>query len=230
MNDTCRAEALIEKLLADPVSFNERAEANQLLSEYFGGMSITTLRPLLTHSDSLVRRSAAYIASELGYRAKCLIHDVEPLIHDSDPHTRWYAIECVMVCSTDAKADQFLSVVRELESNDDWMRQLAMKLVSNAALSQLETGYKLSETLGTSAFLHAQGLKCLLKGRLVNESDVEVLLNSSAPLSRRYGAIAAKRLFEEFPEVLEVAASNSDPDVCKFTAKALKKFRRRKKK
>lgn len=218
-------KALINALLADPVGFDERGDANELLETYFGGMSLHTLRPLLAHSDGLVRRSATFVASELGYRVKPLIADVAPLIHDPDPHSRWYAVESVMVCSTGSDADWFLLVVQQLESADDWMRRLAMRLISNADFRQLETALKRCNRLGSSAFLHAQGLALLLQGDCAPRSAVTARLESPAPLSRQYGAIAAKLVFQMHPDLLQRAATSPDADVSRFSAGALEDLR-----
>jgi len=225
MNDNSSGEQLIGKLLTDPVGFNEQGEAYQLLQEYFHGMPVDTLRPLLSHSDRLVRGAAVFVASELGEKAKSLVHEVAPLIHDPDPNIQWDALESVMVCSTGTDVDQFLSVVQELDNDNDSMRRLAMRLVANADLSQLEMGSKLSRTLGSSAKLHEQGLLVLLKGDSVNESEVTKMLDNPAPLIRKYGAIAAKRWFEKFPKLLEHAALSSDPDISRFSTEALEMFR-----
>ncbi len=221
MNDNTCVEHLIDELITDSVGFNKHGKAYQLLQYYFHGVPVDTLLPLLNHSDGLVRRAAMFVASELGSEAKCLVRGIAPLIHDSDPYIQWDALETVMLCSTGTEVDLFLCVIKELENDDDSMRRLTMRLVSNADLSQLETGYKLSQLLKASGKLHKQGLLILRKGDSADESEVTGMLDDTASLTRKYGAIAAKRLFEKFPKLLKNAVSNSDPDISRFSREAI---------
>jgi len=224
MIDQPTGDQLINELLADPVDFDRRGTAYQLLQAYFHGLPVETLRPLLLHRNGLVRRAAMFVASELGHGARALIHDVVPLIRDLDPHIRWYAIESVMASSSSgADADQFGYVIQELENEDDSMRRLAMRLVSNANQTQIEVCSQRCGPIGSGA-LHEQGLLILLKGDSVDRNDVLRMLGAPDPLTRKYGAIAAKRLFNKCPQLLKDAALSTDHDVNRFSIEALKTY------
>lgn len=56
MNIAYLSNPLIGELLADPAGFKERGRPYQLLEEYFAGLSVETLRPLLRHDDMLAKR------------------------------------------------------------------------------------------------------------------------------------------------------------------------------
>lgn len=229
MNHHHAGEELVRELLENPEAFTERGDANELLQEYFHGRSLNTLRPLLAHGDRLVRRSAAFIASELGARSQPLIHQVAPLVHDNDPHTRWYAVESVAVCSVGANAEMFILVVKQLEDDNDWMRRLAMRLMSYSDQDQIRAAYGICSRLETTAFQHSQGLKLLQRRDLVKKEQVIEMLESSTTLPRKYGAIAAVRLFDRFPGLIENATQNSDEDVSEFSIKSLKRLTLRRK-
>src|SRR5262245_13637219 len=154
MNNKTTGEQLIRELLSDPAEFGKRGKAYLLLQHYLHGLSVDSLRPLLLHRSELVRRSAAYVVSELGEGARSVVREVVPLIHDPDLHTQWYALECVMVCSTETDVDLFVFVIQELENENDSMRRLAMRLVSNASQTQIEIGSKKCRTIGSSGALH----------------------------------------------------------------------------
>lgn len=214
-------EKLISELLTDPAKFYKQGKAYQLLQEYFHGLPLDTLQPLLGHSNGNVRGAAIFVASELGDKAKSLIQEIALLINDSDKKIQWDALESVMVCSTGTDVEKFLFVIKELENNDDSICRLAMRLVSNADLSQLEAGFKLSHTLSHSGKLHEQGLSVLLKGNSVTEAEIILMLKNPEPLNRIYGAIAAKRLFRHHPKFLEFAASSLDSNISRFSSEAL---------
>lgn len=220
-NDKSSGKKLIRELLADPARFYKQGKAYQLLQEYFHDMPIKTLRPLLNHSDRNVRKAAMYVASELGDKAQGLIHEIILLIGDPDTSIQWDALESVMVCSTGTNVEKFLSVIKELENNDNSIRRLTMRLVSNADLSQLETACKLSHSLSPSDKLHKQGLSVLLKGNSITESEIAEMLKNPEPLIRIYGAIAAKRSFEYHPKFLEIASSSLDSNISRFSAESL---------
>lgn len=220
-NEKHSGKKLIGELLATPEKFYKQGKAYQLLQEYFNGMSIDTLRPLLRHSDKHVRAAAVFVASELGDKVNRLIDEMVLLLGDPDPSIQWDALESVMVCSTGDSIEHFFFVIKELENNHDSICRLAMRLVSNAHLSQLETGFKLNLTFGLSDKLHRQGLLALLKGESITESEITAMLKNAEPLIRKYGAIAAKRLFSTHPHFLELASTNVDSDISRFSAEAL---------
>jgi hypothetical protein len=203
-------------LLSDSARFFEHGRAYQLLQEYFAGFPVETLRPLLGNNDSMVRRAAVWVASELGRNAQSLIRDAVPLINDNDRYIRYHALEIVMVCSFGENVHEFVHVVRALESDDEVIRVLAMRLVSNAHDQQLEAAVRRASSLGPLCERHETCLSDLLEAERVTPLDIVALLDHEQPLARRYGAIAAKRLSHNFPAVLDHALSNADPDVRQF--------------
>jgi hypothetical protein len=224
MSNYKSSEPLIAELLSDPVAFDDQGKAYQLLQRYFRGLSKETLRPLLTHQDGLVRRSASFVATELGDQACDLLDEIIPLVHDADPHIQWGSLETIMVCSYSHLPNKFVLVVRELENHNDSIRRLAMRLASNANQMQLESASNLTDTLGSSRSQHERGLSILLRGNAVQESDVKEMLDSSDSVTRKYGAVAAKRLFDVFPSLLKDSTQNRDRDVSKFSIEALRRI------
>ncbi|MFA6095082.1 MAG: hypothetical protein WC757_04335 [Candidatus Paceibacterota bacterium] len=218
-------EKLISELLANPDKFYKQGKAYKLLQEYFHGLPLATLKPLLSHSSGNVRGTAVFVASELGDKAKCLIQEVIPLINDPDKKIQWGALESVMVCSTGTDVEKFIFVVKGLESNDNSICRLAMRLISNAVLSQLEAGFKLSYTLSPFSKQHEHGLSVLLRGNSISEADIISMLKNPEPLNRVYGAIAAKRLFRHYPNLLEIASSSLDSKISRFSSEALETLR-----
>ena len=209
-------EQLVHELLADSTEFFGQGKAYHLLQDYFDGFPVETLRPLLANTERMVRRAAVWVASELGGNARSLIDDVIPLIRDADRYIQYYALEVVMVCSFGENVNEFMHVAGALESTDAAIRILAMRLVSNAQAVQLEAALRLVGRLGVRGEIHKRCLSDLLEGRALGPQRAAALLNDKEALVRRYGAVAARRLSQEFPELLGKATSVADPDVRQF--------------
>jgi hypothetical protein len=215
-------EQLFSDLFDNPSKFNELGKANELLNKYFHGLPIDTLKPLLVHENSEIRSAAIFIASELGNTSNCLIEEVSLLVDDPDPHIQWDALESIMLCSAKGNFDKFLLIIKHLEDKHDSIRRLAMRLISNANESQLNTAYDLmSGSNDNISTLHSAGLSVLLKGNSIKQTEIMSMLNNPIQIVRQYGAIAAKRLFKDFPELLKSATTNSDADIINFSTDAL---------
>lgn len=221
MNTSFLGNPLIAELLADPQKFKQNGRAYQLLEECFSGLPVEALRPLLRHENHLVRHAAVWVASELGEQASTLLDDAAPLIASDDRFQSYHALEIVAVCAIGPQADRFMKVAEGLESNDSVLRGLSMRLMSRADSSQLvavavamERGMKCSEE-------HKRGFRLLVRGESADSRDVRERLASENGLARCYGAIAAKRLRNKYPELIEYAATLQDESVSKFASEAV---------
>jgi hypothetical protein len=212
---------LIDRLYNNPSKFFDSGTSYQLLQEYFNGFPIDTLIPLLAHNDPLVKRVATFILSELGLGGYTLIDYVIPLLHDEDRYIKYHALEIVMVCSEGRNIDKFSFVVPFMEDNDDVIRILTMKLVSNADNMQLESGICFYGEGDTKNKLHREGLSALLKIEQLNPEQVASMINSDERLTRKYGIIAAKKLYTKYPNLIIEALSNEDPDISNFSRRVI---------
>ena len=208
-------QQFVERLLADPAGFTERGEAYQLLQCYFAGFPLDTLRPLLDSNNVLVQRAAVFITGELGRAASVLVDAVVPLLNHEERYLRYNALEVLAVCATGSRAAHFVALLQALEDIDPSIRVLAMRMVCNADSSQLQAGRVFFSSPHDHREEHARGLS-VLTGDTVETRDIEQLLQSPAPLARRYGAIAAGRIFANTPALLDVAARSPDEDIREF--------------
>ncbi len=212
---------LLSELLDDPEAFDSRGKAYELLQEYFKGKPLGTLRPLLKHENVCVRRSAAFIVAELGTAGSGLVLDVVPLISDSDLHIQWYALESVMVASDCGYLDQFIHVVRKLETSNSSLCYLLMRLVSNASRAQIEASIRCVDKLKRNKIAHKRGLTTLLKWHTVSNDQVIEMLSDPNELINRYGAIVAKRCMERSPELIQHAADSENEVVSQFARESV---------
>ena len=56
----------------------------------------------------------------------------------------------------------------------------------------------------------------LLPGKPQEAGQVIAMIDDKEPLVRKYGAILARRLYDESPELLQKAALSEDPEIRKF--------------
>jgi hypothetical protein len=210
---------LISELLADPAGFREQGKTFALLEEYFEGLALDTLRSLLRHEDGEVQKAAVWIASELGSQACDLLDDVVPLIARGDRYVTYHALGVVAVCASGDQVGHYILIPQALESRDDVVRLVAMELLARASTERLQAAAHLVGQLGGDADAHRRGLLLLANGS-GDPSEVRTALRDGDSLSRMYGAVAAQRLVGIHPELLEMAAVSTDPNVRQFVEDA----------
>ena len=213
---------LIQELLSNPDKFDNDGKAYQLLQDYFEGYPIETLRRLLQSDNQMVIRSAIWIASELGKEAYILVPEVRPLVHSSNRFIRYYAIEILMVCSFADYAQDFIHVVRAIESDDEVISCLSMDLVSRADAPRINSVVPLLSTTKKANKQHIVGLSRLIKSETLDSQEIVAMLNDEDPILRKYGAIIASKIYDKHPEVIADGASSSDPVISKFCKDVVK--------
>jgi hypothetical protein len=218
---SARADQLIEELLAEPRRFADSGRAYELLQTYFKGAPVDTLRPLLRSGDLFVQRAAAFVVSELGAQGCQVLDDVVSLMRSSDRYLIFHAMESVTVCATGVRTRAFVHVVAKLEDPDEVLRSLSMFLMSNAEASQL-----IGAVEGGLHSGHQEGLRLLLDASASDEA-VLAFIHSETPLSRRYGAIAAARLYEKNPRLIDEVKTMEDGEVSSFVDAVLRSRRGR---
>lgn len=209
-------EQLIDDLMTDPQRFDEDGRAHALLQRYFAGLPLDTLRPLLRSDNVFVQRTASFIASELGSQASGVIDDVVSLVSSSDMHVQWYPMEALAVCARGEHVEEFAHVVEMLANTEVPLRRLAMRLVANAELPQLEAARRHFESSGQCHGTHQQGLLALIAGSRIGPAVIVAMLGDGDALVRRYGAIAARRLMREYPDLISQVQSTDDPELHDF--------------
>ena len=213
---------LTDELLSDPEKFFDQGKAYILLQEYFKGYPLKTLRVLLNHKDPMVQKSAIWVTSELGREAYPLICEAIHLIDSDERYIQYHALEIVMVCSFGENANKFIHVVRSLKCDDEVIRILVMRLISNADIPRLEAGIRQLKPEDPTDKIHLHGLRCLLEIDKFDEKRVVQMLDAPDPLLRKYGAIAAKILSKKYSGILEYAVSSNDSDICRFSKSAIR--------
>ena len=207
---------LMEDLLADPKQFYDEGRGYALLQAFFDGEPHETLRTLLRSQHFFVRRVAMFVASELGIDAYDLIDDVITLLNSEDWYLQHYAMEVIAVCAQGEQAPKFVLVVGMLEHRDERLRGLAMYLMSRVEVSQLVAARDALMVDVSVNEVHVRGLGVLTEGQAVDPTVVSAMIGSFDPLTRRYGAIGAKRVDHRYPALMKEVAASDDAELQAF--------------
>lgn len=211
-----RAQELIASLLADPQGFDGSGAPHSLLEEYFEGFQLKTLSPLLRHSDYFVRRSAIWVASELGVQASPLLSDVLRVLESDDRFLAYHALEVTAVCAVGPESLHFSKVLDGLEVSDDVLRVLAMGLIGNTGAGGMR---EILQSIDVEKWdeRHVAYLRRLVStGRADRRTVAEAMLGSPVALERKYGAILARWAVPEEPELVLAATDSDDDDVRRY--------------
>lgn len=218
MNARFLGNSLVAELLADPAKFKRDGRAYQLLEECFSGLPVENLRPLLRHPDILVRHAALWVASELGTTAWPLLDDAAELIASEDRFESYHALEITAVCAVGTHVNRFSKMAIGLESKDDVICILSMRLIARADAAQIAAAASVTMEEANSSDSHRRGWKLLAMGETVDVEEVKKALTSELRLERYFAAVAAMRLSARVPSLLAFAARSSDSCVCRFAS------------
>ena len=214
MNDSS-LKALIQELNADPIRFFEKGKSYDLLQQYFEGASLDTLRSLLKSENQVIRRVAIFVTSELGKQGCSLLDEVIPLLQEEDRYITYHALEVMTACSA-VDARVVLNVVACLESADQVIRVLAMRLLAKIDVKGIDAAAQISGLLVRSNDLHKKYLIKLGNLEALEPQAIAIMIEDSNPIARKYGAIAAKKVFGRYPDLMTVVYSSADADLKKF--------------
>lgn len=209
--------SLLDELNTQPEVFFSEGRTYDLLQEYFKGEDISSLISLLGHKNLSTRKSAIWIVSELGKTALPLAEYVVPLLNDDERYIKYYALEFIMICSSEGSRGYFRYVVFALEDEDYIIRKLAMFLISNASRYQLEEAFHYFSNANNEN--HIKGLTWLLDDlsdiKFDNYEFVE-LYGKNHTLAM-YRAISLKRY-------IQVSAKNVNVNLDQVQDEATKVF------
>jgi hypothetical protein len=222
-----RTEELIETLTTRPESAEDGVLANDLLREFHRGFPVERLRPLLQSKNARVVRAASFIADELGAKATPILDAVFDLLNYPDRHVRGDVIGSMLTCTTAKNQPQIAAVISLLDDSDWPIRWKTMEFMSLASLEQLRAGLRHLESSKPDSG-HVLGLRWLTSEGGTNIGQINAWLQSSNPLEKKYGVVAATRVasgHEEgrgydltvgTTEPLVWAASIDDEDIKRF--------------
>jgi len=214
-------EKLIDELISDPKEFNEKLKGYDLLQEYFKGLSIGTLVPLLKSSYVGVYRTAISITSELGEKtcSELLKHIIEVLDKEQDLTYRSYALSCIFLGTYSKNREYFTIIIDELNSQHDNMIIHVMNLISKANRDQLSAAVKTIESKN-----NLEGLRAILNYEDLNSNEIEGMIHNKTARLQFYGAIMARKVYHRDSSPAKIGIKSSNKVVQTFSKNTIKLF------
>lgn len=204
---------LIEKLKKDPEKFGGE-DQYQLLEEYFHGLSTETLRDLLGYENKNIRGLAIWIISELGKEtAEGFLEEAASQMNDEDPVIYCYSSEIVACYGTGKYMDDFMRIFVFFEHSNDKIRRISIHRISLLSDSRIKEAYAYSVNKKILSASHQKGLSSLIHINTLTASDVTAMLNSDDSIIRKYGVIAASKVYEKYPYIIKESVNSEDLDV-----------------
>ncbi|MDE6750945.1 MAG: hypothetical protein K2K21_18055, partial [Lachnospiraceae bacterium] len=205
---------LIEILKKDKEKFRKEVGGYQLLQEYFNGLSKETLHDLLSYEDKDIRELALWIISELGATAaEDFLEEAASQMNDDDPAIYRYSTEIVAFWGTDKYMDDFMRVFGFFEHSNAKIRTLSMYRISQLSDSRIKEAYAYSVNNKILSDSHEKGLLSLIHINTLTDSDITAMLHSDDSVIRKYGIIAASKVYEKYPEIINESVNSEDLDV-----------------
>ena len=118
---------------------------------------------------------------------------------------------------TDRYMDDFMKVFGFFEHSNAKTRSLSMFIISRLSASRMQEAYTYSvnnKILGDS---HEKGLLSLIHVNTLTPSDITAMIHSDDSIIRKYGVIAARKVYEKYPEIIEESVNSEDLDVQHFS-------------
>lgn len=208
----------IEILKKDKEKFRKEIGGYQLLEEYFHGLSKETLHDLLSYEDKDIRALALWIVSELGSAtAKDFLEEAATQMNDDDPAIYLWASEIVACCGTDKYMDDFMRIFVFFEHSNAKIRRISTRRISQLTDSRIKEAYAYSVNNKILSDSHEKGLLSLININTLTASDITAMLYSDDSVIRKYGVIAALKVYEKYPEIIKESVNSEDLDVQHFS-------------
>ena len=214
---------LIEKLKKDPEKFQKEDGGYKLLEEYFNGLSTETLRDLLCYEDKYIRQLTLWIISELGETtAKDFLEEAASQMNDDDPVIYFHSCVIIACYGTDKYMDDFMRIFVFFEHSNDKIRRISIRRISLLSDSRIKEAYTYSVNNKILSDSHEKGLLSLIHINTLTASDITAMLNSDDSVIRKYGVIAALKVYEKYPEIIMESVNSEDLDVQHFSKSLVK--------
>jgi len=212
-----KGQQLIADLESNPEDFFNNGKSYDLLQEYFAGLNLETLIPLLQSEDLAIQKPVICIVSELATNGCMLLPYVIPLTKSKDNYIKYYALECILLCATGKYIKEFIHLIKSIDNDEGNIKVLAMNLLANAGDAQLQAGIELVTATKLKSYeLHKFGLTNLLNHLSLDQNKILDMLNSNEPLTQQYGAMLAKRKQKDFPKLIAYALTSKNTVVKEF--------------
>lgn len=217
--DPAKAAALIERIIA---SGDEDGKAsNDLLKEFFRGYPLENLLPLLRSEDDEVVRSGAFIAGELGEKARPLLAELVRLLGHQDGWVRSDMLTAVGLAATSGDGEALAQAIALVNHSDGGTRSKALDLLTwldRARLAVAEGHLSDPETADCLCWLLS------VEESPTAASEIQAMLTSEGRLPRWFAGVAAVRRYQRSPDLLRQTVESNDEELRSFAESRLQMF------
>lgn len=193
-------------------------DAMNLLSAFFAGYPIATLRQFLSSDNPATVKAAVWIASELAERAAPLLDEIGSLLTHPLAYVRFFAIDCVLACATGDDGAVLARTVGLLHDPDSGVRWKVMHFLAKASIEQLRASIDFLDDTHL-----CENVSWLLSHPRVPPVPDALLakLTSSDSDDRMFAVGAAARGERVDLAALRAAASMDDKEIAAFAREVL---------
>lgn len=197
---------MIETLL-DPASADE--DVSKLLWDAYGhfyeGFPIENLRPLLISSSEKVLCRGAFLANELGWKARALTQEIAALMDCSNAGIRYDAIGALRACTTSQDGEILGKLLQHLEDPNRSVRWRVVEFVRLAGSKQLAASIRNAASQRPDT-IYAEISETLRWSMRVTEAELRQMAGHRDPAVRLFSAGMALRprsiIDEKFAEIV----------------------------
>ena len=188
-----------------------------LLNAFFSGYPIDRLRRLLLSDSDTAVRGGAWIASELGERARPLLGDLVTLLTAPTRDVRFFVLDAIVASASEADGEAVAAAVDKIRDPEQAVRWNAMNYLVRASREVLSSSV---------AYAKFQPLSEAVRWFLKQDAHPDIVavtrrLQDQDQLRRLVAASAAARLRGQDPSALRFAAESPDAEVRSFAREHL---------
>jgi hypothetical protein len=201
--------------LSKEIHLNPRVFDNyyEVLKLVWAGLDADSIRPLLRHSERKVVLGGLFAVEELGKRASVLFSDVVPYLNSADDSIRFSAYQATIVSMPDGFDEINRRFIIGLNDGFPPIRNCVMSLLVNLPREFVVTAANSPKPQDEPPSI-SEGIQFLIEEYQVWR--VEQWLSDSDPIKRRFGLVAAAKVFDRAPLLLKGATCNPDFEIARI--------------
>ena len=192
-----------------------------LLQLLYEGFPASELEVLLASRDEKLRRSGAWLASEIPRAAHGLLDALVKVLADPVQGVRYYAMEAIQLSTGSEDSDSRAAVFDLIADSDDRIAMKAMEIMSRSTKAQLESAIEFVQPILGGPLLWLVGVEGV--GEAHDSERIARALHSEDAITRRVAAVAVLGMAERDLRLLEVAARSDDAAISRLAADELER-------
>jgi HEAT repeat protein len=206
-----------DTLMEMVVNTGDDGTAHALLQAFFSGYPVPELRRLLQSPDDRTARIGAWIASELGWRARPMLPELSLLLTHPSKYVRFHAVDSILAAATAEDGEAIGAAIQLIEDRDEAVRWKALNFLARATHGQLRAALP-----SLSASPLGPLTRWLLESdQMLGTGQVLTRLDDYEILVRLFAVAAACRISAQDRSPLLYAAEATDTEVSSFAKEQL---------